>query len=122
MKKILVVDDSATVRHQVGAALRQAGFDVIEAKDGAEGVDKVSSDQTIGMVLLDVNMPRMNGLEMLESIKRDGKNASIPVVMLTSEGQHDLVERAKRAGARGWIVKPFQADVLVAAVRKLTAA
>ena len=122
MKKVLVVDDSATVRHQVRAALKGAGFDVIEASDGAEGVAKVSSDNTIGMVILDVNMPLMSGLEMLENIKRDGKNASMPVVMLTSEGQQELIERAKRAGARGWIVKPFKADQLVATVRKLIAA
>ena len=122
MKKVLVVDDSATVRHQVRAALKGAGFDVIEASDGAEGVAKVSSDNTIGMVILDVNMPLMSGLEMLENIKRDGKNASMPVVMLTSEGQQELIERAKRAGARGWIVKPFKADLLVATVRKLIAA
>jgi len=122
MKKILVVDDSATVRHMVGAALRQAGFDVIEASDGAEGVAKVSTDQTIGMVILDVNMPHMSGLEALENIKRDGNNAGLSVVMLTSEGQQELIERAKRAGARGWIVKPFKAEMLVAAVRKLIAA
>ena len=122
MKKVLVVDDSATVRQQVGIALKEAGFDVVEASDGAEGAAKIASDQTIGMVILDVNMPRMGGLEMLESIKRDGKNAGMPVVMLTSEGQQEMIERAKRAGARGWIVKPFKAELLVAAVKKLLAA
>jgi two-component system chemotaxis response regulator CheY len=122
MKKVLVVDDSATVRQQVGIALKEAGFDVVEASDGAEGAAKIASDQTIGMVILDVNMPRMGGLEMLESIKRDGKNSGMPVVMLTSEGQQELIERAKRAGARGWIVKPFKAELLVAAVKKLLAA
>jgi two-component system chemotaxis response regulator CheY len=122
MKKVLVVDDSPTVRQQVGTALREAGFDVVEAGDGAEGVAKVTADRAINLVILDVNMPRMNGLEMLEKLKHDGQNASVHVVMLTSEGQLSLIERAKKAGAKGWIVKPFKSELLVAAVKKLLAA
>jgi two-component system chemotaxis response regulator CheY len=118
-KKVLVVDDSQTVRQQVGLALRQAGYDVVEAVDGVDGAAKL--DSSIAMVICDVNMPRMNGLEMLESIQREGKNANIPVVMLTTEGQPALIERAKKAGAKGWIVKPFKAELLVAAVKKLAA-
>jgi len=121
MKRVLVVDDSPTVRQQVGTVLRDAGFDVVEASDGAEGTSKVAADPDIGMVILDVNMPRVNGLEMLETIKQDSRNAALPVVMLTSEGQLSLIERAKRAGAKGWIVKPFKAELLLAAVRKLMA-
>ncbi|HEY6876677.1 MAG TPA: response regulator [Polyangiales bacterium] len=121
-KKVLVVDDSPTVRQQVTLALKQAGFEVVEATDGADGVAKVGSDPSIGMVILDVNMPRMNGLEMLETIKAGGKNADLAVIMLTSEGQQSLIDRAKKAGAKGWIVKPFKAELLVAAVKKLLAA
>lgn len=120
-KKILVVDDSPTVRQQVSMALKQAGFTVVEATDGADGLSKITSDQEIKLVILDVNMPRMNGLEMLESVKQDGKNPNLQVVMLTSEGQQSMVDRAKKAGARGWIVKPFKPELLVAAVKKLTA-
>ena len=120
-KKILVVDDSPTVRQQVSMALKQAGFTVVEATDGADGLSKITSDQEIKLVILDVNMPRMNGLEMLESVKQDGKNPDLQVVMLTSEGQQSMVDRAKKAGARGWIVKPFKPELLVAAVKKLTA-
>jgi two-component system chemotaxis response regulator CheY len=122
MKKVLVVDDSPSVRQQVGLALRQAGFDVVEANDGAEGASKIDADAGIHAVICDVNMPRMNGLEMLEKVKGDGKHAALPVLMLTSEGQPALIERAKKAGAKGWIVKPFKADLLVAAVKKLVAA
>jgi two-component system chemotaxis response regulator CheY len=120
-KKILVVDDSPTVRQQVTMALKQAGFEVAEATDGADGLSKVSADSDIAMVILDVNMPRMNGLEMLEAVKAGGKNAGLHVIMLTSEGQQSLIERAKKAGAKGWIVKPFKAELLVAAVKKLLA-
>jgi two-component system chemotaxis response regulator CheY len=121
-KKVLVVDDSPTVRQQVTTALKQAGFEVVEACDGADGVSKVESDPLIGMAILDVNMPRMNGLEMLENVKGNGKNPNLHVIMLTSEGQQSLIERAKKAGAKGWIVKPFKAELLVAAVKKLLAA
>ena len=121
-KKVLVVDDSPTVRQQVSTALKQAGFEVVEACDGADGVSKVESDPMIGMAILDVNMPRMNGLEMLENVKGNGKNPNLHVIMLTSEGQQSLIERAKKAGATGWIVKPFKAELLVAAVKKLLVA
>ena len=118
-KKILVVDDSPTVRQQVANALAGTGFELLEASDGAEGLSKVEGDGEIALVILDVNMPRMNGLEMLEAMKAGGKNGSVHVVMLTSEGQQSLIERAKKAGAKGWIVKPFKPELLMAAVKKL---
>jgi len=119
MKKILVIDDSPTVRQQVGLALSQAGYQVVEAVDGVDAISKV--DASINMLICDVNMPRMNGLEMLEKLRTDARWASLPVVMLTTEGQPGLIERAKKAGAKGWIIKPFKAELLVAAVQRLTA-
>lgn len=120
-KKILVVDDSVAVRQQVSMTLRQVGYEVVEAVDGQDGAEKIESISDIAMVICDVNMPRMNGLEMLETVKGGGKRAGLPVVMLTTEGQPSLIKRAKAAGAKGWIVKPFKAELLVAAVKKLTA-
>ena len=120
-KKILVVDDSPTVRQQVEDALSGSGFELVEAADGAEGLSKLEGDSEIGLVILDVNMPRMNGLEMLDAMKQGGRNAGVHVVMLTSEGQQSLIERAKKAGARGWIVKPFKSEFLLGAVKKLLA-
>jgi two-component system chemotaxis response regulator CheY len=118
MKKILIVDDSPSVRREVSQALSQAGYQVIEAVDGADGVDKIDRDRPAA-VLCDVNMPRMNGLEMLELVKRESRNADLPIVMLTSEGQPALIARAKKAGAKGWIVKPVKTELLVAAVASL---
>jgi two-component system chemotaxis response regulator CheY len=120
-KKVLVVDDSVTVRQQVSAALTDAGFEVLEASDGADGVAKIEGNPEIGLVILDVNMPRMGGLEMLEAVKAGGKNPALHVVMLTSEGQKSFVERARKAGAKGWIVKPFRAEHMVATAKKLLA-
>jgi len=119
-KRVLVVDDSATVRQQVRAALGGGEFDVVEAIDGSEGAETIDRLLDLAAVICDVNMPRMGGLEMLEAIKRDPKHTALPIVMLTTEGQHELVQRAKAAGAKGWIVKPFKPDLLLAAIRKLT--
>lgn len=118
MKKILVVDDSPSVRQQVGIALTQAGYGVVEAVDGQDGLSKAGSGG-ISLVISDVNMPRLNGIEMVEKLKADAKLASLPIVMLTSEGQPAIIDRAKKAGAVGWIIKPFKANLLLAAVKKL---
>jgi two-component system, chemotaxis family, chemotaxis protein CheY len=119
-KRVLIVDDSATIRQQVRMALSQAGFDVIEAVDGEDGVTKIRADAGIAAVICDVNMPKKTGLELIEEIKAGGANSGVPIVMLTTEGQPALVQRAKQAGAKGWIVKPFKANLLVAAMQKLT--
>lgn len=117
---VLVVDDSATVRQQVRTALTQAGLNVIEAVDGADGSCKIFAGG-VGCVVCDVNMPNKNGIDMVEEVRRDPRFAGLPIVMLTTEAGRDLIARAKAAGASGWIVKPFKADLLVAAVKKLTA-
>lgn len=121
MSKVLVVDDSATVRQQVTAALTQAGLDVDEAADGLAGAKRIRSGG-ISCVVCDVNMPNMNGIEMVEDVKSDAQFASLPIIMLTTEGAKELIQKAKAAGACGWIVKPFKADMLVAAVKKLASA
>jgi two-component system chemotaxis response regulator CheY len=115
------VDDSMMVRRQVGAALGQAGFDVAEAKDGIEALEVLRRINDVALVVCDVNMPRMDGLEFLQSVRDDRTLSGISVVMLTTEGKVDYVRRAKELGAKAWIVKPFNADLLVAAVRKATA-
>jgi two-component system, chemotaxis family, chemotaxis protein CheY len=121
-KRVLIVDDSATVRQQVSQALTDAGFDVVEASDGQIGVDRLDQDPTIAAVICDLNMPRMNGLEMLATLKSQPKHHGLQVLMLTTDGQPSLIKKAKELGARGWIVKPFKAPQLVAVVHKLVAA
>jgi two-component system chemotaxis response regulator CheY len=121
LKTILIVDDSVTVRQQVSLALAQAGYRVVEAQDGRDALLMLERGG-VSMVISDVNMPRMNGFEMLERIKLHPRHASVPVVMLTSERRPDLVERAKKAGASGWITKPFNAELLMAAMVKVLGA
>jgi two-component system chemotaxis response regulator CheY len=119
VKKVLIVDDSETIRLEVSRTLGQAGFSVLEARDGAEGLAVIDKHPDLSLVLLDVNMPVMNGLEMLERIHGSPNMASIPVLMMTTEAEDRLIERAKKAGAKGWFIKPVKADMLLMAVNKL---
>jgi two-component system chemotaxis response regulator CheY len=115
--KILIVEDSAMVRRQVGAALTAAGYTTVDAVDGLDATTKLAADTAL--IVCDVNMPRMNGLELLELLARDPVHARTPVVMLTTEGQPELIKRAKALGAKGWLVKPFKPELLLAVARKL---
>src|SRR3954467_13196141 len=93
---ILVIDDSDTLRQQVRQTLLGAGYEVVEASDGLDGLEKIRASTNLSLVLCDINMPRMNGLEMLLELQRDG--AKIPIIMLTTEGQPALIQRAREAG------------------------
>jgi two-component system chemotaxis response regulator CheY len=121
-KKILVVDDSRTVRQQLGGLLTEAGYEVVQAADGVEGIETIATTPDLSLVICDVNMPKMSGVDMVAHVKQDAKNASLQVLMLTTEGQPELITRAKAAGARGWIMKPYKQDLLLATVRKLAGA
>jgi two-component system chemotaxis response regulator CheY len=116
-KKILVIDDSETVRAHVVQVLGQAGYEVLEAPDGILGAFAIRGRADLSLVICDVNMPRMDGLQMLEVLK--GQCPNLPVLMLTTESRLDKLERAKKAGAKAWIIKPFKPNLLVAAVTKL---
>jgi two-component system chemotaxis response regulator CheY len=117
VKKILVIDDSETIRQQVKQALAVTGYEIVEAVDGVDGLEKLRAIADLDLALCDVNMPRMNGLDMIAEVQRTGPK--IPILMLTTEGQPSLIKRAREAGAKGWIVKPFKPELLVAAVMKL---
>jgi len=117
VKKILVIDDSETIRQQVKHALASTGYEIVEAVDGIDGLEKLRAVTDLDLALCDVNMPRMNGLDMIAEVQRTG--SKIPILMLTTEGQPSLIRRAREAGAKGWIVKPFKPELLLAAVQKL---
>ena len=114
---VLVVDDSMMVRKQVGAALKGQGYNVVEAVDGMDALEKLDGNPDTRLIVCDVNMPRMNGIEFLEQL--GVRKSTVPVVMLTTEGQPDLIQRAKSLGAKGWLVKPFKPDYLTATAKKL---
>ncbi|MCK6509071.1 response regulator [Myxococcota bacterium] len=116
-KRVLLVDDSATVRQQLRQALIPAGFEIVEAVDGEEGLEHLLHTSDLSMAICDVNMPRMDGIEMVQRAYHAG--IRVPILMLTTEGQPSLIRKAKEVGAKGWIVKPFQPDLLVKAVHKL---
>lgn len=116
MKKILVVDDSETVRRQVRQALASGGYSILECADGLEGLETIRTRDDLMLVLCDVDMPRMTGLDMVAELNRLGN--SVPILMLTTEGDPAMVRRARAAGCKGWIVKPFKPELLAAAVTK----
>lgn len=114
-KRILTVDDSGSVRALVSQALRDAGFVVVEAVDGADALEKVAG---VDMVITDVNMPNMGGLELLARLREREDTRFVPILVLTTESQRGMREKAVKTGASGWIVKPFEPESLVAVVRR----
>ena len=122
MAKILVVDDSSTVRDEVAGFLRNHGLDVATANDGKDGLAKLKATPGVRLVISDVNMPIMDGLTMVEKIRSELGNTAVNVVMLTTESSPAMKERGKAAGVKGWIVKPFKGDAVLATFKKLVEA
>jgi len=116
-RKILIIDDSDKIRQDISRALVAEGYEIIEAVDGLDGLEKLRTHGDLALALCDVNMPNMTGLELLTEVSKTG--AKTPILMLTTEGQPSLIHRARERGAKGWIVKPFKIDLLIGAVRKL---
>lgn len=121
MTQVLMVDDSSTVRNEVCAFLQSNGLSVIPAVDGRDGLEKLRANPGIRLVVSDVNMPNMDGLTMAEKIRSELKNASVHVIMLTTENSPAMKERGKAAGIKGWIVKPFNGAAVLATFKKLAA-
>ncbi|RXZ38444.1 response regulator [Oxalobacteraceae bacterium CAVE-383] len=119
MAQILVVDDSSTVRNEVGDFLTKNGLTVLLAVDGRDGLTKLKGDSAIKLVVSDVNMPNMDGLTMAEKIRSELGNSSVNIIMLTTENSPIMKERGKAAGIKGWIVKPFKGDAVLATFKKL---
>lgn len=115
-KRILTVDDAESVRSLVSRTLGGAGYDIVEAVDGEDALEKISGD--VNLVITDINMPGMSGLELLLRLRERPDTKFLPVLVLTTESQFELRQRALAAGATGWIVKPFAPASLVALVRR----
>lgn len=116
-KTIMTVDDSASVRQMVTFTLKNAGYDVIEASDGKDALSKLKGE--VHMIVTDLNMPNMDGIELIRQVRAQAAYKFIPIVMLTTESQAAKKQEGKTAGATGWIVKPFKPDQLMAVVQKL---
>jgi two-component system chemotaxis response regulator CheY len=116
-KCVLVVDDSETVRQVLQLTLSNAGFDVIEAEDGDDALEKLASAPAVDMLITDLNMPNMDGLELIQKIREDGKHRFTPIVMLTTESSEEKKRAGREAGASGWIVKPFKPEQLLKVVK-----
>ena len=121
MSKILVVDDSSTVRDEVANFLKNNGLDVSTAVDGKDGLAKMKANPGIKLIVSDVNMPNIDGLTMVEKIRSELGNASVNVIMLTTESSPSMKERGKAAGIKGWIVKPFKGAAVLETFKKLSA-
>ncbi|MGA2412976.1 MAG: response regulator [Candidatus Sulfotelmatobacter sp.] len=118
MKRILTVDDSSSVRQMVVVTLRKAGYEVAEAVDGKDGLAKASGSK-FDLIVTDLNMPNMDGIEMMTAIRKLPAYSFTPMLMLTTESQTEKKDAGRKAGATGWIVKPFNADQLLATIQKL---
>jgi two-component system, chemotaxis family, chemotaxis protein CheY len=117
-KTILILDDSAPIRQVVGIALRGAGYQVIEAKDGIDGIEKLNG-QKLNLIITDVNMPRMDGITFVKEVKKMPRYKFTPIIILTTESQDNKKQEGRAAGAKAWVVKPFQPPQLLNAVAKL---
>lgn len=117
-KVILTVDDSASIRQMVSFTLKNEGYDIVEAVDGVDALDKMKGT-TVDMVLTDLHMPNMNGLDLIKEVRANPASKFIPIIFLTTESQGDIKQEGKSAGATGWIVKPFKPEQLVAVVKKV---
>jgi len=117
--RILTVDDSASMRALLNHALSNNGFDVIQAEDGIEALEWLATNEA-DVVITDINMPRLDGFGLIERLRGGSRHRDRPILVLTTESSDEKKARARAAGATGWIVKPFDTDKLIAAVRRVS--
>ena len=117
-KTILAVDDSSSLRQMVAFSLKAAGYMVVEAVDGQDGLEKAKL-QSVDLVLTDQNMPRMDGLQLIALLRELPTYAKTPILMLTTESSDEMKSKGRAAGANGWLVKPFDPQRLIEVVKKV---
>lgn len=118
-KKILAVDDSATMLQTISIALEGIGYEVVTALNGAEGVEVLNGGDKFSAVITDLNMPKMDGISFIAEARKIATCKFVPIIVLTTESQMQKKDQAKKAGATGWIVKPFKPEQLVTVIKKL---
>lgn len=116
-KKIMTVDDSSSVRQMVKFALSDAGYEVLEANDGKDALQKLQGQ--VDMIITDLNMPNMDGIELIKQVRANSQYKFLPIVMLTTESEESKKAEGKQAGATGWIVKPFKPDQILGVIKKV---
>jgi two-component system chemotaxis response regulator CheY len=119
-KRILTIDDSKTMRDMLMLTLSDAGYDVIQAVDGEDGVNVLKGGERVDVVITDINMPKMDGYEVIRQLRKDPANKTLPILVLTTESDTDKRGIAREAGATGWMVKPFDPERLVQTIRKVS--
>jgi two-component system chemotaxis response regulator CheY len=119
--RVLAIDDSRTIRNLVRRAMEEAGFECQTADDGVHGIERFAEVDP-DVVITDINMPRMDGFGVIDAIRGESHNRTVPILVLTTESADELKARARKAGATGWIVKPFEDTAIVSVVRKVTGA
>lgn len=116
LKKVMTVDDSPTVLKVLNIALTGAGYQVVEANDGQEAIDKLT-ETDVDLLVTDLNMPNMNGVELIKQVRQRPGNRFMPIIMLTAEAQKEMKAAGKKAGASGWITKPFRPEQLLSVIQ-----
>ncbi len=117
-KKILIADDSTSMRQMIEFTLSDAGYVVVQAVDGEDAFSRFASD--VNLVITDLNMPKMNGIDLIKKIRGGTVNKFLPIIMLTTESEQAKKDEGKKAGATAWIVKPFTPDNLLETIKKVT--
>lgn len=118
MKRIMTVDDSATVRKVLNMTLSSAGYDVVEAIDGEDALCKMA-EQRVDVLVTDLNMPKLDGVGLIKNVRNIAGNRFMPIIMLTTESQPEKKQAGKSAGASGWITKPFKPEQLLSIVQMI---
>jgi two-component system, chemotaxis family, chemotaxis protein CheY len=117
---VLTVDDSASMRALLKAALTSRGYDVVQAEDGVAALEWLETNTGVDVIVTDINMPRMDGFGLIEALRAQSRFRDCPILVLSTESSDEKKARARSAGATGWIVKPFDADKLDSALRRVT--
>ncbi len=117
-KTVMIIDNSASIRMVVSIALQKAGYDVLEANDGQDALNKLTG-QKVHLIVCDLNMPNMDGISFLKEVKLNQSYKFTPIIMLTTESQGEKKQEGRAAGAKAWVVKPFKPEQMLAAIEKL---